>query len=159
MKPMALAATAALVAVARIAAAQTTGSGGGPAVDGIVRAAAEAHAMLANMQQNARIARDALQLARAHKRRDEIRCADESLSRADVALRRAREDASDLSVAMASHDATAASAALERVRVRYSASHEAEVLALSCTAPVILRPGDRTRVTVHVDPAVAQVVL
>ncbi len=155
MKPTAFAATAALVAVARMAVAQAEGTT--PAVDPTVRAASEAHALVASMQQNARIARDALELARVRKRPGEIRCADEALSRADVALRRAREDTAELGAAGFTHDANGVRAALDRVRLRADASHEAAVLAMTCSSPSIQRPDERTRVIVRIDPGVARI--
>jgi hypothetical protein len=157
MKTTTLAAIAALVAVARVAAADPTISpeladGAGP------RAAAEARALVATMQSDARVAREALELARSRRRRDEIRCADESLSRADVALRNAREDAAEIAPATAARQWPAALAALERVRRRASASHEARVLAMTCSTPqTAVLPGDRTMVTVRVDRRVARV--
>lgn len=148
---MAFAAIAALVAVARMATAQTVGPAPA-AFDPIARAAAEAHALVARIQNNRQVARDALALARSRKLRGEIRCADESLSRADVALRRAHEHAANVAAATANHDVAAVRAELARVRMWAAASHEAEVLAISCSSPAVLRPGDRTVVTVRVAP-------
>jgi Xaa-Pro aminopeptidase len=157
MKPTAFAAIAALVAVARLASAQPTGSpdpaAGG---DAAVRATSEGRALVATMQHNARLALDAFEAARARKRHDEIRCADEALSRADVALRRAREDQGMLEAAVASHTDPAMRAVLERMRQRAAASHEARVLADACSSPEASRPGDRTLVIVRIDPRIAQ---
>jgi|SRR5208337_2898567 hypothetical protein len=154
MKPTAFAALAALVAVARMSAAQTTGSPD-PAADTGVRATTEARALVATMQHNARIAFDALASARVHRRRDEVRCADEALSRADVALRRAREDSATLEDAVALREEQAVRATLERLHQRAAASHEAEVLALSCSPSDVVMARDQTIVTVHVDPLIA----
>jgi hypothetical protein len=156
MKPTACAAIAALLAVARMASAQTTGSSDPAAADAAVRATTEARALVATMQHNARVAFEALEFARARKRRDEVRCADDALSRADVALRRSRDDAAVLDAALASRDAQTTLSALARIRMRAVQSHEAQVAAVLCSAPEIITPRDRTLVTVHVDPAVAR---
>ncbi len=155
MKPTACAAIAALLAVARMASAQTTGSSD-PAADAAVRATTEARALVATMQHNARVAFEALESARAHKRRDEVRCADAALSRADVALRHSRDDAAVLDAALALRDAQTTLSALTRIRLRATQSHEAQVAAVLCSAPEIITPRDRTLVTVHVDPTVAR---
>jgi len=134
VKTTALAAVAALVAVARMASAQTGGSPE-PAGDETVRAAvAEARSLLATMQNSARIARRALEQARARRDPDELRCADEALSRADVALRRGREDAALLAAQLATHDVHSASATLRRVRQAWTASHDAAASASWCSA-------------------------
>jgi hypothetical protein len=156
MKTMTVAAIAALVAVARLAIAQTTGSPK-PADDEALRAAAEAHALVATMSRNAQLARDALELARARRRREEVRCADEALSRADVALRRGRDDAADMAAELVSHDLQAALSTLQRLRLRSFASHDAAVNAGRCSATEPSGPRDRTLVTVHIDPAVPRV--
>jgi hypothetical protein len=147
MKPMAIAALAALATVARIAVAQTTGSPP-PVTDPGVRATVEARALVATIQHNAEVIFDSLEIARTRQRTSTIRCVDESLSRADVALRRAREDASVLDAALAAHDAPAMGEILERLRVRASASHEAVVAAASCSPRDGAHSVDRTLVTV-----------
>lgn len=155
MKTTTLAAIAALVAVARVAAADPTTSARD--ADGeALRAAAEAHTLLSAMQGDTRVAREALVLARARGRREEVRCADESLSRADVALRNARDDAAEIAQAVAVRQWSSALAAFERLRRRASASHEARVLATTCSAPPA-PAGDRTVVTVRIDPGVPRV--
>jgi hypothetical protein len=157
MKTMMLAAVAALVAVARMASADTTGSPE-PAGAEAARAAAEARALLATIQSDARVAREALEIARARGRRSEVRCADESLSRADVALRAAREDETEVDGAVAARRWAAVLPALERVRRRAAASHEARVLAMTCSATAATAlPNDRTLVTLRIDPGVPRV--
>jgi hypothetical protein len=156
MKPTACAALAALLAVARMASAQATGSSD-PAANAGVRATTEARALVATMQHNARVALEALEAARARRRRDEVRCADEALSRADVALRRSFDDAAVLAAAVASRDGQATLSALARIRQRAAASHEAEVAAVSCSASEIVAPRDQTMVTVRVDPRIVRI--
>jgi hypothetical protein len=157
MKPTALAALAALLAVARTTMAQATGSSD-PGADAGVRATTEARELVATMQHNARIAFDALETARARRRRDEVRCADEALSRADVALRRSREDATTLDDAVTARHTATALTALERIRGRATASREAGVLAKTCSPSGVVVSGDRTVVSVHVDPAIVRLV-
>lgn len=151
MKTMAVAALAALLAVARVAVAKTGSPE--PADDQAVRAAGEAHALLASMSANAHAAREVLEAARARRRPDEVRCSDEALSRADVALRHGREDAAELFAALTAHDARAAADALTRLRARAVASRGAASTATRCIPQEnALRP-DRTQVIIHVDPA------
>ena len=156
MKPTAFAALAALVAVARMASAQATGSPDAVAEAG-VRATTEARALVATMQHNSWIALEALETARTHRRADEIRCADEALSRADVALRRAREDAASLEAAVASRDELTTSGLVARLRTRAGTSREAQVTAVGCTMPEASRQTDRTLITVRVDPRIARI--
>jgi hypothetical protein len=150
MKTTTVAAVAALVALTRGAAAQTAGSPG-PADDEAFHAAGEARALVATMQTNARTAWQALELARARRRQPEVRCSDEALSRADVALRRAREDAAEMGADFASHERLAARAALQRMRWRAVDSHEAVVTAAECVPRAGVVDG-RTSVTVLVAP-------
>lgn len=144
---MALAACAALLAVARIAVARTTGSPE-TAADPAVRAATEAHALVATMQHNTTVVFDALEVARARQRASQMRCADEAMSRADVALRHACEDAAALDAAVATHDAKPVDDLLARLRLGAAASHQAVVSAASCSLPDEVRPVEGTRVTV-----------
>jgi hypothetical protein len=121
-----------------------TGSADGQAA----RASGEARALLETMQEHARAAREVLERARARRRADEIRCSDEALSRADVALRHGKEDAADLHAALAAHEDQAAASALQRLRARSLASGDAAVIASKCIIDDSAR-GDRTKVTVH----------
>jgi hypothetical protein len=157
MRRTTLAASAALVVFARIASAQTEGTEG-PADDAGVRAAAEARAILATMQTNAHVALDALMAARARKQREEIRCADEALSRADVALRRSREDLDALQQAARAHSTGAVKSTLDRLRLRAAASHAAAVMAATCE-PGQISPASETTVVVTIDPQIAPVAL
>ncbi len=148
MKPMALAASAAVLAfgvVARIAVAQTTPQ---PVADPGMRAKTEAHALVATTEHNAGVVFDALVIARTRQSASTVRCVDEALSRADVALRHAREDISILDAAVAARDAPASSEILERLRARVAASHAAVVSAASCRTSDAARYADRTLVTV-----------
>jgi len=147
MKTTAVAAFAALLAVARIGVAGTTGSPGS-ADDEVVRATTEARAIVATMQNNARVARDALELARRRRNPAPVRCADEALSLADVALRRGREDVTQMAAQFGANDPPAARATLERLRWRASASHEAAATASRCNAQDV--PVDHTVVIVSV---------
>jgi hypothetical protein len=149
MKTMALAALAALLAVARTAAAQ---QGSDPLAE-VRSARADGEALLTSMYANARVAREVLELARSRKRIAEIRCSDEALSRADVALRRGREDADDIRAAFASGDAKAATAALHRLQARATASHDAATTASQCIVQPGVRGTDRTQVIVRVTPS------
>jgi hypothetical protein len=155
MKPTACVAIAALLAASRMASAQTTGSSD-PAADAAVRATTEGRALVATMQHNAHMALEAFEDARARGRRDEVRCADEALSRADVALRRSHDDLNILDAAVAMRDAQMALPALARIRQRAVASHEAEMTAKACSATEVVAVGDRTTVTLYVDPAIAR---
>ena len=87
----------------------------------------------------------------------EVRCADEALSRADTALRQARDDAAALEEAVASRDVTTMGAALDRLRLRAAGSREAEMAAISCSLPQAVRVTDHTLVTVVVDGLIARV--
>ncbi len=95
MKTTAVAAFAELLAVAHMAAAGMMGSPG-PADDEVLRATTEARAIVGTMQNNARVAREALELARRRQALAPVRCADEALSMADVALRRGRDDVTQI---------------------------------------------------------------
>jgi hypothetical protein len=150
MKTMAVAAMAALLVVARTASAGGAGSPG-PVDDEVSRAATEARALVSTMQNNARVARQALEYARRLRRPEAARCSDEALSLADVALRRGREEAALMADQFASKDRPGARASLERLRMRASASHDAAVSARACNAPEI--PPDRTVVVVRVAPS------
>ena len=145
MKTTAAAAFAALLAVARMAAAGGAGSPG-PVDDEVLRATAEARAIVATMQNNARIAREALEVARRRGPPAAVRCADEALSLADVALRRGRDEAAEMMADYAGKDRPAARASLDRLRMRAGASHDAAAGAGRCNAPDV--PTDRTVVTV-----------
>jgi hypothetical protein len=151
MKTTAVAAFAALLAVARMAAAGTTGSPG-PADDEVLRATTEARAIVATMQNNARVAREALELARRRQALAPVRCADEALSMADVALRRGRDDVTQMAAQYGANDPPAARAALGRLRWRAAASHEAAATASRCIAQEV--PADHTVVIVSVDPRI-----
>lgn len=150
MKPMAFAACAAILAsgvVARIAVAQTTSSPQ-PVADPGVRAKTEARALVATTEHNASVVFDALEMARTRQSASTVRCVDEALSRADVALRRAREDASILDAALAARDASLSGEILERLRARVAASHAAVVSAASCRTSDAVRYVEGTLVTV-----------
>ena len=152
MKTTAVAALAALLAVAPTAVAGTTGSRE-PADDEVSRATVEARGLVATMQNNARIAREALELARSRQRAAATRCSDEALSLADVALRRGRDDEAQMLAQYAAKDRPGARASMGRLRLRAAASHEAAGQARQCN-PVEI-PVDRTVVIVHVDPWLA----
>jgi len=79
MKTTVVAALAALLTVAHVAVAAATGSAtvASPVDDEVARATTEARALVATMQNNARIAREALELARHRQRQAPVRCADE----------------------------------------------------------------------------------
>jgi len=148
MKTTAFAAVAALVAVAPMASAQTTGSPQ-PADEDAMRTTALARSLVATMQGSARFARSALEHARAGRNPDEVRCADEALSRADVALRHGREDEAVLVAQLAARDAQGAWVTLERLRQRWAASRSAAVSASYCAAIRAAGADDRTTVIVH----------
>jgi hypothetical protein len=150
MKTMFAAAVAALVVASRVAVAQT---GSGELVESqAARAGGEARTLLLSMHEHARIAREALERARARRRPEEVRCADGALSRADAALRRGREDSEQLSAALAAHDAPAAATALHRLQARFAASRDAASAAGRCIPQEVARGTDRTQVTVYVAP-------
>lgn len=148
---MAFAGVAALGAIAGMASAQTT-SFPKPGEDGALRAAAEARSLVATMQSSARLARFALEQARARRDADEVRCADEALSRADVALRSGRQDATLVLEQLGAHDMLGASATLQRLRQRWTASHDAAASASFCSARKAGRGSDWTTVSVEVPP-------
>lgn len=151
MKTTVVAALAALLTVAHVAVAAATGSAtvASPVDDEVARATTEARALVATMQNNARIAREALELARHRQRQAPVRCADEALSMADVALRRGRDDVAQMAASYVADDRPAARASLQRVRLRAGASHEAAVAASQCNASEVVV--DHTVVTVHVE--------
>jgi hypothetical protein len=145
-----VAAAVAALAVARIASAEAGAVGPAGPTDGqAARASGEARALLGSMQEHARVAREVLERARARRRADEIRCSDEALSRADVALRHGREDAAELTTALTAHDDQTAASALQRLRARFLASRDAAVTAGKCIAIDAARGPDQTQVTVH----------
>jgi hypothetical protein len=148
MKMTAFAAVAALVAIAPTASAQRASS---PkhAEDEALRAMAEERLLVASMQTSARLARLALEQARARRDTDEVRCADGALSRADVALRYGRQDASLLVDELAAHDMAAASATLQRLRQRGTAARDAAASASFCSAHRAGRGSDWTTVRVE----------
>ncbi len=150
MKMMAVAALAAVLAVARAAVAQAGSPE--PADDEAVRAGGEASALLTSMAANARVARETLEAARARRRPDEVRCSDEALSRADVALRHGREDAAQLFEALNAHDAKAVTSALNHLRARATAARGAASSAARCIPQENGRRPDRTEIIIHVDP-------
>lgn len=155
MKTMTVAALAALSIASRVASADTTGSPAPVAVEA-ARAAVEARALVATMQQDARLAREALMTARRAGRRDEVRCADEALSRADVALRAARDEVSALPRPGATIDLAMVHHTLGEVRARATAAHAARVMAVTCTLPHAMTTMGDT-IAVRVDPSVAPV--
>src|SRR5258708_24744814 len=151
MKTMAFAALAAVLAVAPTAVARAGSDE--PAAEPAARPNGDVQALIATMTYNSRVAREVLELARSRKRADEMRCSDEALSRADVALRRGREDLQELSAALTAHDAKTAASALNRLQARVVASRDAASIARACIPrePGIHGP-DRTQVIVHVEP-------
>jgi hypothetical protein len=147
MKTMAFAALAAVLAVAPTAVARAGSDQ--PSPEPVARPGADVQAMLDTMDANARVAREVLGVARSHKRADEVRCSDEALSRADVALRRAREDVQALTAALTARDDNAAQSAMHSLQAHAAASHDAAGLAKGCIAPPGQRTADRTQVTVQ----------
>jgi hypothetical protein len=149
-----------LLAAARVAEAQTTDPAA-RADDEAARAAAEARAAISAIAVNAQHAHEALVLARMRRRADETRCTNDALSRADVALRGAREDSAAMATHFASGELQAARAALTRIRQRTGWSREAALASVDCspaTSAWIARgPLDATTVTVTVDPNVPRV--
>ena len=150
MRTTAIAAFAALVAVAPAAVAGTTGPAR-PASDASLRATSEARAIVAGMQDNARSARGALEAARRRRQPAEIRCADEALSRADAALRWARDDVSELEARLAARDLRGARLALARLLFRETDSRDAVRMAAACAASDAARAAGVTTVTIRVD--------
>jgi hypothetical protein len=149
MKTMAIAALAAVLAVAPTAVARAGSQE--PSPEPAARPSGEVQALLDTMTGNARVAREVLELARSRKRADEVRCSDEALSRADVALRRGKEDVQDMTVALSTHDAKTAVSALHRLQARVAASRDAAAIAKACIPRESTAHGpDRTQVTVHV---------
>ena len=159
MKTMALAALAAVLAVAPTAVARAGSDEPSPVP--VVRPSGDVQTLLDTMTGNARVAREVLEVARRHRRADEVRCSDEALSRADVALRRGKEDAQALTAALSARDDKGATSAFHRLQARALASRDAATIAKGCLASETgLRGPDRTQVIVHVDPrlpAVARV--
>jgi hypothetical protein len=148
MKTMAFAALAALLAVAPTAVARAGSDQASP--EPVARPGADVLALLDTMDANARVAREVLGLARSHKRADEVRCSDEALSRADVALRRAREDFQALTAALTARDDKAAETAMHSLKAHAAASHDAAGIAKGCLAPASgKKTNDRTQVTVQ----------
>ncbi len=147
MKTMAFAALAALLAVAPTAVARAGSDQ--PPPEPVARPGADVLALLDTMDANARVAREVLGLARSHKRADEVRCSDEALSRADVALRRGREDLQALTAALTARDDQAAETAMHSLKAHAAASHDAAGIAKGCLAPPGKRTSDRTQVTVQ----------
>lgn len=151
MKAMGLAAVAALLAASRMADAHPAETQG---ANEAVRAADEARALVARMQTNADHALEARRKARAMRVPEALACTNEALSRADVALRRAREDLSRLSAAWSDGDVGSARAALLTIRSRATASQEAAARASWCVQPEVRVSGEKTRVTMQVDPSI-----
>jgi hypothetical protein len=148
MKTMALAALAAVLAVAPTAVARAGSDEPAPPV---VRPSGDVQALLVTMTSNARLAREVLEQARSHRRADEVRCSDEALSRADVALRRGREDVQEMTVALTAHDAKAAATAMHRLEARAAASRDAAAIARGCIVqPAAASRPEGTQVIVHV---------
>jgi hypothetical protein len=149
MKTMAVAALAAVLAVAPSAVARAGSDEPDPGA--VVRPSGDVEALLVTMTGNARVARDVLELARSRRRLDEVRCADEALSRADVALRRGREDLQAMTGALTAGDAKTATTAMHRLEARALASHDAVAIAKGCIPrDRAAHAPDRTQVIVQV---------
>lgn len=148
MKTVARAALAAVLAVAPTAVARAGSEE--PAPEPGARLGSDVQAMIDTMTGNSRVAREALEVARSHKRADEVRCSDEALSRADVALRRGKEDVKDMTLALAAHDNRSAQSAMHRLQARALASRDAAAIARVCIMHETgARAPDRTEVIVH----------
>ncbi len=146
MKTMAFAAFAAVLAVAPTSVARAGSDE--PSPSPVVRPGSDVQALLDAMDANARVAREVLGVARSHRRADEVRCSDEALSRADMALRRGREDFQALTAALTARDEKEAAAALHRLQARAAASRDAAAIARGCLARPGPRVPEKTEVTV-----------
>jgi hypothetical protein len=119
-----------------------------------VRAArASADAVLNGMQGTAQRLGKLLMAARARGDVTRTRCASEGLSRADVALRRARADVAEAFAAYAKHDTDAARRAMARFAADRDSSHAATNEVEACFS-IERSSTDRTEVTLTIDPGI-----
>jgi hypothetical protein len=149
MKTMAVAALAAVLAVAPAAVARAGSDE--PSPEPVARPSSDVQALVWTMTSNSRVAREVLELARSRRHPNEVRCSDEALSRADVALRRGLEDVQEMTLALSTHDAKWAATAMHRLEARVTASRDAAAIARGCIPRESgARGPDRTQVIVHV---------
>jgi hypothetical protein len=122
----------------------------------VAEARAQIGATIAQMQAVASRVRDDLRAMRKRGTKRQITCADEALSRSDVAVRRARETGADMLAAYAQNDGETARA----LRVRLGEIREGQRLAAAegaaCGPQVVVAatPGVTT-VKLQIDPKIA----
>jgi len=123
-------------AIAQEQGAQTQGGQAQAAAIAAESRAAQAAAAgaIASMEATAARVRVMLRRARARGHRDEIACVDEGLSRADVAVRHAREEAKVAADAYARPDVAEARRAMTRVMLERDAARNAASVADACFA-------------------------
>ena len=150
------ASTAAPVASAPVVTAQASSTPNVPndAVAAEARAAkAIAAQAIATLEATSAQVRTLLRRARARGSRDEIACVDEGLSRADVAMRNAREDAATAQNAYAQGNVVDARKANDRVTRARDAARIAASAASACIQPSARTSGTQVRIVMDGPPA------
>ena len=124
-------------------------------------ARAQLETTLAEMRVTSLRVRDQLRLTRKRGTKEQVRCVDEALSRADVALRRARALGDEIFTAYGRGDGDAARAARGRLGELRELQRFASLQATKCTPraspPLNLVSVNTTTVKVDVDPRIPRV--
>lgn len=119
----------------------------------VADARAQIEATLAQMRATSLRVRDQLRATRKHGSKPQITCVDESLSRSDVSLRRARDLGDDILAAYGRADVDAARATRHRLAELREYQRQIALTATSCTPrPIPLPASHETTVSLHIDP-------
>ena len=127
----------------------------------VYEARVELETTLAEMRVTSLRVRDQLRLTRKRGTKDQVRCVDEALSRADVALRRARSLGDEIFTAYGRGDGDAARAGRGRLGELRALQRFASLQATKCTPtasqPLNVIAVNTTTVKVDVDPRIPRV--
>jgi len=120
----------------------------------VAQARAQIDATVDQMRAIAVRVRDELRTARKRGTRAQIACANQSLSRADVAVRRARETGDEALALYAKGEVERARAARRRLAELREAQRLAAAESTSCAPPVVVATSGVTTVQMQVDAQV-----
>jgi hypothetical protein len=127
-----------------------------PLAEEVKAARAEIDSVLGEMRATSRRVRDQLRATRLRGTREQITCVDEALSRADVSVRTAKDNADLALRAYAENDVDTARDALRKMKEWRQAQRIAAKDGASCSVGAItVRSG--TTVTMSVDPSIPRV--
>lgn len=127
-----------------------------PPVEEVKAARAEIESVLGEMRATSRRVRDQLRATRLRGTRQQVTCVDEALSRTDVAVRTAKENADAALRAYADNDVDTARDALRKMKEWRQAQRIAARDGSSCSVgAIVVKSG--TTVTMSVDPSIPRV--